>query len=494
LNTLTATVAANQIATLAAIAGVNTNLAAAIVSINLNTNTQVAAAQAALDAAITAAQVNINATTAAAITAAQTALTNAINAAAAGTNALINALSLDLSNAVTQLQSDIAAAVAAINLNTNDQSAIIQALINALSAQLAVAAAQIQTLLNSNNIFLGNLIITNEAELVFAEGLGAKVKVITGNLTINTTLFDAGQMTRLKQVTNGDQVAPLTAAMVSVVGDVVLGGGNVIDLSQLVSIGGTTGNLTVSGASHILSSLLSIKGNYVATSNPVDDALITVGGAMTITYGGGYNYPNLTSVGTPAGASVLTASSAGLPTVFLFPKLTTNNVINDGVNINGVLSYGFVTSVNIGAYKALTSLTVPSATSIILGEPNYTGPLTISSSSVCVVDLSKLVSTVGAFSLTTATSASSTVDFSNFADNIFAISLGFFFSCFASKNETFELASPKPGFAGSTENEMSETDMSSKILWMLFSISSIRDLNDNAIPKIIWVLIYLVLL
>ena len=75
-----------------------------------------------------------------------------------------------------------------------------------------------------------------------------------------------------------------------------------------------------------------------------------------------------------------------------------------------------------------------------------------------------------------------------------AISFGFFFRCLASKNETFELTSPKPGFAGSTENEIQDTARSSNILWRLFSISSINDLNDNTIHQIIWVLIYLVLL
>jgi hypothetical protein len=34
----------------------------------------------------------------------------------------------------------------------------------------------------------------------------------------------------------------------------------------------------------------------------------------------------------------------------------------------------------------------------------------------------------------------------------------------ASKNETLELTSPKPGFAGSTENKMPDTDRSSNIL------------------------------
>jgi len=41
------------------------------------------------------------------------------------------------------------------------------------------------------------------------------------------------------------------------------------------------------------------------------------------------------------------------------------------------------------------------------------------------------------------------------------MSFGLFLSCFESKNEIFELTSPKPGFAGSTENFMSDMERAS---------------------------------
>ena len=44
-------------------------------------------------------------------------------------------------------------------------------------------------------------------------------------------------------------------------------------------------------------------------------------------------------------------------------------------------------------------------------------------------------------------------------------------SCFASKNETLEDTSPKPGFAGSTVYFTSDIESSSSILFRLFSYS-----------------------
>lgn len=383
INSLTTLVTNNQTAALAAINAVNSSLSTAIsnavTSINSSTAAAITAAQTALNNAITAAQGNINATTAAAITAAQNALTSLLNSSFANTDAAIANLSLQLSNAVTALNNSITAAVNAITLDNANQTTVLTALINAMLTQLAIANAQLATLVNSNNIFVGDLVINDEATLSFAESLGAKVRAITGNVTIDASTFTASQMARLKDVTNNTQTLPppqQNPFIGTIVGNLTVSGTQAVDLSKLVTVSGdgvTTGSVTLSGANHNLSSLVSVKKDYsVSGSDVMDDALQTVGGNMTLNYPGAYSYPNLTTVN-----GVLTATSLVTTSALSFPALSSANVLNDGSNPNNVLQYNNASSINIGASASLQFLQT-SASTVTLGEDVYTnGTLTV---------------------------------------------------------------------------------------------------------------------
>jgi hypothetical protein len=396
LNTLATNVAAGNVTTQGLINQLITTTAA--------NQTATANAIAALSTQIATVKTQLDASIAASNTAQTTALTT-----------LLTNLSSQLTAAQAANTAAIAAAQAALTMDNASQTAILQALIQSLQTQLAIANANIQTLLASNDFFVGNLIINDETTLVAAENLGTKVKVITGNLTINTSALSAAQMLRLKQVTNGTQASPATAFIGSVVGNVSLAGSNVIDLGKLVSVSGdgvTTGDLSVTGAAHILSALLNVKKDYTLSANAVDDAVLSVGGNLSLNYSGAYSYPALTSVGgtltaTDFGASPWTTSVS-------FPALTSTNVMNSGSG-NGNLSYTKATSINIGSSASVFALNAPLATTVTLGEDAYAAGLAITAPVATTVDLSKLVTAVGPVSVSTA--AAGTVSFTNFTGN-----------------------------------------------------------------------------
>jgi hypothetical protein len=331
------------------------------------------------------------------------ALTNSINSLQTALTTLINAnkTAIDAANA------------ALANTATTTQLAALQATIALMQADLAVVKAQVALLLASNNFFVGNLLINDETTLVAAENLGAKVLVITGNVTIDASTFSATQLTRLKNVTNG------TAYIGSVVGNVTLQGSKVIDLGKLGSVSGdgvATGHLNVSGSAHILSALANVAGNYTLTTDAVDDAVVTVGKNLSLNYAGSYSYPALTTVG-----GTLTATdfaTTPFTTSVSFPALSTASILNSGAG-NGVLTYSKATSIVIGASSGLTSLTAPVATAVTLGEKNYAGGLTISApaASASNVNLSAMITAVGPISVTTKAATTSTLDLTSFTGN-----------------------------------------------------------------------------
>jgi hypothetical protein len=409
LTSLTNTVAAIQ-------TKLNT-MADAYVNDRLNTAqmlTDIKNAQATNQAATTLAIGNLNA----AIAQLKIDLTTAINSSnSSQTTALTNAISTlqtaltDLINA-NKLAIDAANAALA-NTATTTQLSALQATIALMQADLAVVKAQVALLLASNNFFVGNLLINDETTLVAAENLGAKVLVITGNVTIDASTFTAGQLARLKNVTNG------TAYIGSVVGNITLSGTNAIDLGKLGSVSGdgtTTGHLTASGAAHILSALTNVAGNYTLTTDVVDNAVVTVGKNLSLNYAGTYSYPALTTVG-----GTLTATdfaTTPFTTSVSFPALSTASILNSGA-ANNVLTYAKATSVVIGASSALTSLSAPVATTVTLGEKNYAGGLTVSApaASGTGVNLSAMITAAGPIAITTKAATAATIDLTSFTTN-----------------------------------------------------------------------------
>jgi len=493
LNTLSTNVAANQVtvtgllndlknqatANQTATTTLINNLSAALATAKSDLQTAISNSQTAVIAALTTQVNNLSAQ----LTAAQTALTSAIAASTAAVNAqaatnttnIINAintsatatqnavqlqintlqanlqaaitagntaLAATIQGQITAAQNVITAAItAAQNAITADnatQTATLSALItgyyNALNAALALANAQLATLVNSNNLFLGDLTITNEAQLVFAESLGAKVRAITGNVYIDASTFTTGvgsQMERLKNVTNNTLVLPAPQVnpwIGSVVGNVTVVGSKSVDLSELKSVNGNVvlgnvggaghnasklvlvnGNVTLEGSdSHNLSSLTTISGNYTVgsgatTYDPMDDALTSVGGNMWIRHYWGYSYPVLNTVG-----GLFTAVNLGVwTTIINYPALTSANSLNDGFSATHTLVYPNAATVNIGASAGLQSLVVNGATSVIFGEDQLTnGQLFIQAINAATVSVPNLT-TVNGFVTIVAPSASS---------------------------------------------------------------------------------------
>jgi hypothetical protein len=243
----------------------------------------------------------------------------------------------------------------------------------------------------------------------------------------------------LNAVTDGATLAgtppPDRIFIGSVNGNVTISGNKAVDLGSLVGVGGTTGNVTLSGANHDLSKLISVVGNYtVTTSDVMDDALLSVGGNLTLNYPAAYSYPALTTVT----GNIITTDNVNVSNV-LFPVLSSVGMI-DGNNP----SWASAGTVNLGAGN-LATLTAALATTVILGEPTYPGSfslsgpwvnsLTMSATTVAgsltiaigssipgvnpvtTVNLLLLTATTGLVSITTDGSTNSTVNLPIYNDN-----------------------------------------------------------------------------
>ncbi len=265
----------------------------------------------------------------------------------------------------------ITAALDLSNLNNASQTDALTLLIAALNLQLQVANANIQTLLASNDFYNDNLTINSEASLAFAESLGSKVKIINGFLDINTTGFTAGQMTRLKQVTNGTQTAPATAWIGTVTGTVTLAGtsGNPVDLSKLTSVSGAFAS---SGAAHNLSALLTAGNTYSVTGVDIlDNALLTVGGAVTLNYDGPYSQPNLASAASLALTHYVTTGTTIVGnTVVDFSGLTVTTPVT--------VATTFASATSVSIKNAYSDVIANNASTVNMSAANYVAGLTVS--------------------------------------------------------------------------------------------------------------------
>ncbi len=203
----------------------------------------------------------------------------------------------------------------------------------ALQTALTAAQEDITAILASNNVYTGNLNITNSAELTFATELGNKVAIVNGNVSVTVS------------TANG-----LDAAAVSAVTS---------------KIGSVVGNVTIDTKSSLdFSNLTAVSGTYSVSGNDVDDSALASTGNLVANYDGGYSFPALATTGvvtvTDIATTTGTNAKAGTLTVD-FSGLTSATSIN-----SNALAFSVATSIKVGDV-AITSVTATKTTELTLG-------------------------------------------------------------------------------------------------------------------------------
>ena len=276
-----------------------------------------------------------------------TALQSAVNSLPGELNGLKASLATQAAN-IQALQTALNSMIA--NYATSDDLAAAQAAINALTSQLTATQEDVATILESNNVYTGNVVINSSATLEFAIGLGEKVRVINGDLTINYSTLTAAEVAAANIV--GKKVA-------GVVGNVSLtstAAKGSIDVSHLKSVAGT---YSVSGA------------------DAMDDALAIVTGAATFNYDGGYSQPNLASAASVTVTDYTTDATNGVVGTLEvnFRNLVTAN-FKSGALATGTSS--FASATNVVVNEGVVSVTANSATNVEIWTANHVSGLTVS--------------------------------------------------------------------------------------------------------------------
>ena len=135
--------------------------------------------------------------------------------------------------------------------------------VTALTAALAAAQADLATILQNNNVLSANIVINDAATLAYATALGDKVSIINGNVTITQGSLDSAA------------VSAVTSKIATVVGTVSVTAASALDFSALTAV----------------------SGNYEVDGFDVEDEALASAANVTLSYGGGYTQPNLTTAG-----------------------------------------------------------------------------------------------------------------------------------------------------------------------------------------------------
>jgi predicted nucleic acid-binding Zn-ribbon protein len=248
-----------------------------------------------------------------------TALTDLIQNEIAEVIEDLGAISLTL----VDLGVDIDAVSALVTANQNELLGILAGL--ATAAQSDRIEAAVNAVLALQVTYTGDLYITNSAELEFATALGSKVEYLNGDLFVEVSASNGldvadvnavisqikavvsntsdpasnnsqGDVARVSIVSDGANALTFSSLM-NIAADVTIRttGTSTVDLSSLVRV---TGQVSIGAtASHDLSSLETVTGDYYVSGHDIDDSsLATVGGNVTLNYDGGYDQPALETV------------------------------------------------------------------------------------------------------------------------------------------------------------------------------------------------------
>jgi len=336
---LSTAVGIHNTASASSLAALSTSVAA--------TNTGLAATNAAL--ATTNAGL---ATTNAGIATTNTNLTNglaAVNTSLAGVSTANASLAAGLVSLQTQIdainvQLGLLATGQATAATTAATTADTQALtttqltnaVAALAADVDGLELDLNALLAASDVYTGNLNITNAAELTFAQSLSANLSIISGNVTINNTNISAAE------------VSAITDKITSVTGTVAVTAIASVDFSALVSVGGA----------------YSVTGFNVA-----DDALTSVGGAVTLNYDGPYSQPNLASAASLALTHFVTGTGVVGNTAVNFSGLTVTTPVTGATT--------FASAASVDLKNAYSDVIANNANTVNMSAANYAA-LTIS--------------------------------------------------------------------------------------------------------------------
>lgn len=291
----------------------------------------------------------------------------------AASNASIAALQAQLAATnvtIAALQTQLAGIVA--NYATTGDVAATTAAIANLAAQIVFIQDDIAEILAANNIYDEDLNITNSSELEFAVGLGNKVAVVNGKVTIKTTGLTVAEVATL---------ATVTSKIYSIVGNSTgaldINATKNVDFSNLASAGKNVTVISSAAAVVNLAALTTVTGNYSVTGvDAMDDALKTVTGAVTLDYDGGYEQPNLESAASVTLTNFATVTGTSLGTLKVnFIKLITANLQTAAAAANTAV---FTVATSVIVNKGVKDLTATLATDVQVWAANNTGGLTIS--------------------------------------------------------------------------------------------------------------------
>jgi hypothetical protein len=282
-----------------------------------------------------------------------TSLQGSVTALQTAVNSLpgeISGLKSDLADAAAEiaaLQTALNSMIA--NYATSDDLAAAQAAINALTSQLTATQEDVATILESNNVYTGDIVINSSATLEFAVGLGEKVRVINGNLTINYSSLTAAE------VAAANVVAKKVAGVIQNVSLTSTAAKGSIDVSNLKSVAGT---YTVIGM------------------DAMDDELAIITGAAIFNYDGGYNQPNLVSATSVTVTDYTTDAATGVVGTLEvnFRNLVTTN-FKSGATAG---TSSFASATNVVLNEGVVSVTANSATNVEIWAANNASGLTVS--------------------------------------------------------------------------------------------------------------------
>jgi hypothetical protein len=278
-------------------------------------------------------------------------LNNAIKAAEAQIISLQNAieglpdagnLSSGL-NAIGQKIEELEAQLASLGETqlTGDELVL---LVDGLSSDLDLLKENLNSLMESNNVLTGDLVIFDQSSLNFALALGDKVRIVTGRVKV------------LGENLEAEALNVVTSKITAVTGDVDVMTDKSLDFSNLESVGGNFG----------------LVGHEVDIQN-----LQVVGGDFQVAFDGDYDFPELKFVGNRLVLGVV----IGAENVDVFSKTSTSGktaprIINFlGVRANEVIVYEDAT-MDLESGVADMSFTglflpyvyLPNATSVIFGN------------------------------------------------------------------------------------------------------------------------------
>jgi len=300
-----------------------------------------------------------------------------------GTN--LTALTANVATIQTALN-DLASDVADGNATAVDAAAVVAQ----LQLDLTAAQTDLTQVLANTSMYVGAVSITSDAEVDFWTPKIAQLAMINGSLTVTTAGISVSKIAAMNVI-----LPNITA----VIGNVTItaAASKAIDLSELTSI---VGNFTATG------------GNLIPQSTLDISSLASVTGDLTLSFDGPYESTALTTVGGDLALTsrTTTGSTVTGTTLINFPNATVS-----GASVP-VLSFPSATSIVLPGN--LTSLTAILATSVKLTKTTFGAAISITPKSTATVDLSAITGAAG-ITVTTGT----TVNLSNLVTSTGAISI-----------------------------------------------------------------------